>query len=271
MNSRQVAVLGSGPSGLLAAWACVDAGFEPVLFDKDIQQPNGTTAGVFYLHGKCNLPIRSAKVDILAVGANARDLQYAYREKVYKSHDKNLMVSIPSSREIHTVYDGMQAMAFLWGVFGPKIEHGYIETFDEALDFLHAYPRVISTIPLPVYFPNTSFPYKIAWIKTASYPYIVDDENYVLYNANPSVEWYRMSNIFGRWTMEYVPGYIPYAEENRHPYMCREVQKVEPALRGTIPETPDNFLLTGRYGAWDKSCLTNLVYERVIKWLCLDR
>lgn len=49
-----IAILGSGVSGLFAAWACFLSDKEFVILSNTLQKPN--VFGFVYLHSKCRLP-----------------------------------------------------------------------------------------------------------------------------------------------------------------------------------------------------------------------
>lgn len=262
----RVAVLGAGPSGLLAAWAVVNAGHEPVIFDKNPRKPDGSTAGVYYLHEPCNLPLRSRAVAIhVSGGADSEERRRSYALKVYG--DTSTEVSIPSYNSVQTAYDGMQAMDFCWDIVGKFVNQKDIVGWGpphsaSILGYAEDFQLVINTIPLNILIPEVFWKWEIATIYRSTAP---ADESYMMYQANLQIPWYRASAIFGQFTLEYPGTYsdLPSSAESGGKYV--RVKKVVPSP-DAMPEVPENVLLTGRYGAWDKNKLSHDAFYDVCDW-----
>ena len=262
--SKKILIAGAGPAGLMAMWACLNYGYEAVLMDvkpKFSAKPP-INAGVFILHDPCDLPLRKKKVTIFAGGA--RDgLRQAYSVKVYGKPDIN--VSIPNARLSHmTAYDGAQAIDLLWdiaetsGAYQQTGAAGFGSYADigETAEALGC-EAAICTIPMPkLIYRNYSV--QTVYVKESTAP---PDEAYIIYNANPQVEWYRCSAVFGRFSMEAVN------PENK--FGWTSINKVIGFQdRETIPNRNDPaLLLTGRQGAWDKKKLVHDSYYDTIAWL----
>lgn len=257
---KQIVILGAGPSGLMAAHAVAQRGYRPRLLDVHPIKPDGQTAGVFYLHAPCDLEIMCEFVSVSSVGGSAE----TYCRKVYGDSATAIYTSFPTQSKIELVYDGMGAMGLLWDRYEPYIERTRPLNWEDvvgpiALDS----DLVINTIPLDL-LTGMRMPFARTWV------YTVDqggDEAFVHYDGRPEVPWYRISNIFGRMTTEFVPGIDPRSMiVNTGIGKLRNVRKVINAP-DLIPSTTANVFLTGRYGSWDKHCLTHNVYERVHKRL----
>lgn len=233
------------------------------IFDPSPARPDGRTAGVFYLHDSCELNYIGYPM-VVTTYAGAGD-RAGYAHKLYG--DAFAACSWPDEVRIDSVWDGMLAMKRLWEMFGGAVEIGSLANFNQLASYFHTPPLervdlVISTVPLDLLI-GFKLPYRVATIATASCDAHISS---VSYNGLVDDPVYRRSHIFGRETVEFVPGHIPEPDEQ---YAYHRVKKVERSAVGLALATllDDRVLLTGRYGLWDKSCLTHNVFARVIKWL----
>lgn len=255
-----IAVLGAGPSGLVAAHAAASLGHDVCLYDAEPREPDGQTAGVFYLHQSCDLDVPSSVVRTSAVGT--RD---GYRDKVYgPSYDGH--VSYPAYETESVVWDGMAALAHLWSRFQDRIIPAYVEGFDDVQTVAGMYDRTICTIPAMILAPHLTWESQQVTVATRSRiaPPVA---GCVIYEGHADVPWYRYSDIFGRETYEYVPNAAVDVSDD-YGWTIRNVEKVVTAPRANFPDL-DNVMFAGRYGAWNKRCLTHDVYRDVRGWLNL--
>jgi len=260
----KVAVLGAGPAGLLASWAVIDAGHELTTFEKSPRKPDGLTAGVYYLHSDCNLPLRRREVDVIGSGGTTEEERREnYRRKVYG--EQTVPVSIPGHRQTDIAYDGMQALALCWDVVHPFIVHEKLRHWIDVVGLSKNYDLVVNTVPLNALLPDIEWRYEQATIYRGVAP---PDESYMLYQASPAVPWYRASAMFGVFTMEYAMTYrdesmrLPPKEEGQYVRVKKVIDTPE-----SMPVLPDNVMLTGRFGAWSKSNLSHHAYEHVMRRL----
>lgn len=260
---KDVLVLGSGASGLLAAWGVINAGHKVTIFTKEAKRPS-MPPGVFVLHDPCRLPLQSVNVQILITGGRETFGQAdAYRKKVYGDKEGDMPVSIPDDNGFETVWDGQQALGMLWDILEPFVEEREVRDWSSVEDLAHGYTYVINTIPLPVLLPAgnlRSFPAHV-WIGTAS-----RHEAYIMYNTNPSVKWYRASTVFGRFSLEFVPDWEPEKAPDSRIGDWLVADKVVSAP-SDLSKLPENVLLTGRYGAWDKSKMAHDAFWDAMQWL----
>jgi len=262
-----VAILGGSASGLMAAWAVINAGHCPRIFDKHPRPPNPQT-GFFYLHEPCDLPLRSKTAQVLVTGASPMDdLVALYRKKVYGDViGPPVSISDYLSKDEINVFDGGQALNLLWDIVGPFVHDGGAFSWDElcGMECWADAQRIISTIPLNQFI--LSLQSQTVWIKASEAPV---DESYVLYNVNPYVGWYRASALFGHFNLEYAhcpnPNWVPGFDKH---YLVNKVISLTGERREQLKRnTPENVLLTGRYGKWDKSTMLHDVYRDVLEWL----
>jgi len=256
-------ILGAGPSGMMAAHAASHRGYHVTIWDRD---PDKTrrNSGVYFLHGDCFLALDAVDVQQRVLGSDgmsSAELAAAYGDKVYGSAAKVSKVSVvgANSQTVIRGYNSGQAIARLWDLYGGQVETENISDMYEVKVALGDYDVVISTIPLPVLFPGLAVSSEQVWIKWGQAPL---DEAFVFYNVNPHAPWYRCSAIFGVFTMEYAHGQVP-----THTEGCQVGQVTKVIGRHGDPIVPERLILTGRYGAWDKSFLTHTVFSHVLQEL----
>lgn len=272
-------VLGCGPSGLLAAYAAILAGAE-VRIVSDKLRPSGLF-GAQYLHE----PIPY----LIAMQGSPVTVQYrvlgevdAYRRRVYGDQYVG-SVSPEDLERDHLAWDLRGAYAELWEGLQPYMElRAAIRASDIPL-LKTSNDLVISTIPADSICPGWNvehpelrpglplshqFRATEIWaageapelgIRIVGYN---APENTVICNgsAESSPSWYRVSNIFGRKTVEW-PGSLPWVP-------------VKTAARVRKPIATDcncwedeKFLRAGRYGRWEKGILTHHVFNQVYERL----
>lgn len=257
-------ILGAGPSGMMAAHAASHRGYHVTIWDRD---PDKTrrNSGVYFLHEDCFLALDAVDVQQRVLGSDgmsSAELAAAYGDKVYGSAAKVSKVSVvgANSQTVIRGYNSGQAIARLWDFYGGQVEKQNVADLHEVQWGLERYDVVISTIPFPVLFPYVGVSSEQVWIKWGQAP---PDEAFVFYNVNPHAPWYRCSAIFGVFTMEYAHGYKPTRTKG---YRVGQVTKV--IRRHRDPIVPERLILTGRYGAWNKSFLTHTVFSHVLQELC---
>lgn len=262
----RVAILGGGPAGLLAAWAVVDAGHHPIIHERRPHKPDGTTAGVFYLHADCHLPLRKQNVHVVVSGGGTDSVerQLAYEEKVYGTRNST-HVSLPTIDLVESAYDGMQALGLCWDITHQFIAEHELLGWQHVLAMAERYELVINTIPLNLLLPEKEWKSQEATIYRSDAPL---DESYMLYNVNPAVPWYRASAVFGVFTLEYSLAISrtdmrePQRKEGRYVKVRKVIDSPD-----AMPDLPPNVLLTGRYGAWSKSKLSHHAYYDTMRRL----
>lgn len=266
MTNGDVLVIGAGPSGLMAAWAAEQEGYSVALYDPEPKQPDGRSAGVFYLHHPCDIPdIPHAMIQTRGEGGTVDD----YRAKVYGNSYRG-PVSFPIQSRFDTVWDGMFAMNFLWTRYQSYIIPIAVQSLDYAQAEIVNYDKVICTAPLDK-LSQIHPPYRELWVSTRERE-CWEDDGIVIYDANPSHVVYRYSCVFDRVAIEYVEGFDPLPEWKTDDVRFHRVRKVMP-LGGYDQALLDNFnrkrsfLLAGRYATWNKKTLTHDVYRDVRRWL----
>lgn len=248
----KVAVLGCGPTGLIAAHAAAINGEEVHIFSK---ARKSEMFGAQYLH----MPIPGA------TPTDAKHIDYilygdpdAYRRKVY-GDDYNGTVSPEEYTGESEAWDIRATYDELWRMYAQYIHDVIIDPL--ALDeIMPDFDLVISSVPAPVlcrFHGMHAFHYKEIWAlgdapeRGQSVPYDCPD-NTVICNGNDSPSWYRMSKLFGYKTVEW--------SNVKPPFPVAAARKPLYNNCDCFPEV----MRVGRFGKWTKGVLTHHAYQEVM-------
>lgn len=268
--SKLVVILGAGPSGMMAAHAASQCGYEVKIYDKD---PNfqSKTSGLFYLHDSCSLLIDCKTISQTILGAyrlTDEEIIRQYGEKVYGKNIEGLSILDAKQHGVILAYNAQQAIERLWDLYGHLVSKYDVKSLLQVEKDLapECGMKIISTIPVNFLFPNIDCQYETAWCRMAEAP---KDDAFIFYSISPNHLWYRASAMFGIFVQEF-PSSAPIvlrSDESREGYTIFGIQKVIGKVK--LPKSK-KVLFAGRYGAWDKTQLVHNVYERVIGWLSKD-
>jgi hypothetical protein len=267
----RTAVLGCGPSGLVAAHAASCLGDEVIIFSKNRKSQ---MFGAQYLHE----PIPGISSDKTTVHYTLRGTVEQYRRKVYgESYDGT--VSPEDLPVEHDAWDIRDAYDELWERY-----HGLIRETEITRHWIDAFAqsgaadRIISSVPLHVlcqYPTEHQFNAIRIWAAGEApeigkiFPrhkgdlYLNEEEilkpSTVICNGTPDPFWYRASLIFGRATFEWPwdPGFFLPEEDG---------SLVMKPINNTFDCWP-NVLRVGRYGTWTKGVLVHQAFGDVSKWI----
>ena len=276
----RLAVFGSGPSGLMAAWAALQCGAQVTIFDPSglagVQTRINLNAGVFLLHDRCDIiPLTGTEraVRFGVIGdkyTNGHELVQMYRRKVYGPQYEG-PVSLQEYAGTTREYDGLRAERLLFDILHTMIREGAIGTehgITEDIDlYLQDFDRIIVTAPAWAAFGiknwHTTFaPYMspIA-VHEGDAPL---DESYVLYAPQPDVPWYRVSGVFGRFVME-----RPYNQAQPEDRILYKPTTPPPFIESHIAELEagGQVLFAGRFARWEKGIEQHAVYYGTLRWL----
>lgn len=248
--TTKIAILGAGISGLLAAKACVDNGFEDIaIIDKDINQAK-VGEGLHYLHDNCGLLLDPQYLLNMVVGLKpGKDPSEQYARKIFNRGipPTNSMQKLPCFTRI---YDMRQAHQLLW----ERYKNVLFETdvlADDLPSICRNFEVVISTIPTPIILPQGQYPCEIVYGKYGLPQNILgleSSEHITVYNVNEDEDWYRCSRVFGMEFTEVLKG---------------GDFKLTKVLDGTYRNPYKNLILAGRYGQWKRGVLAHQVYYQV--------
>lgn len=253
-----VAVLGCGPSGLLAAHAARELGCAVTVMSRKEKSP---ILGGQYLH--IEVPGITGKADSVTY-VKVGDAE-GYSNKVYGAPD------VPCFRFPEGEYPAWsmtEAYDNLWGVWESLIQERDIEP-DDMATLCDTYDAVLTTLPRyhMCYRHDHNFESQgIIVVQGASFMASAI-ENLVLYSGRDRDRWYRTSNLFGHETTEWSKASIDQGENVPMPVPFTEggadvVHGIKP-LRTDCDchDEHDNLHQLGRFGVWKHGVLVSDAYE----------
>lgn len=268
-EARSVAILGAGPSGLLAAQAAYERGYDPVIFSRPpLGDRLGTVAksdlhGCQYLHAPVPSPTFAGGPG-KPVNYTLRGTGAEYRRKVYGTDDTRIAVSPDEYGNAgpHMAWDLRYVYAKLWARWESKMRPMHITPEEVGLALQNRrWVKVLSTIPAPVmcYDPAHTFSAQPIWAMgqregSQDFPFACPPFT-VVCNGDRDTGWYRMANVFGMTTVEW-------AGERKPP--IKGVVRVEKPLTTNCTCHADKGLVRiGRFGKWQKGVLVHTAYTEV--------
>lgn len=256
MTTKPIAILGCGPSGLLAAWACTIAERPFAIFSAPVKSGLG---GAQYLHKPIVGLTEPETAHEVTYRMNGDPMTYFRKAYGMALHHFNADWWKPENRE--PAWNLIHYYDQLWNLYSPFIEPveinpSWLETNRDQFDL------IVSTIPLRAICIDmmgghrfTAAPIKI---KTeAINPNIPDGE--IWYDGTDDYSWYRMSHVFGHGNTEWgptVPKKLPY----------------EGLISGSKPLNTNcdcwpDIVKVGRYGRWAKSEHTHDAFQHTAEAL----
>lgn len=238
---KDIAVLGCGPAGLLAAHAIERAGHNPVIISKRVQS---VMPGAQYIHHEIpGIDVEESQVDFIKIGTKE-----GYAQKVYGNAQARCSWDLfPVGTR--PCWSMKELYGRLWDKYSGIVmdrELG-LEDFGDIAD---SYPLVFSSVPaqLLCHEPETCvFTGQPIWVKVRGTWY--EERNYISYNGHPLTPWYRQSLLFGQRTTEY--GHEVY-----------NGQKGIKPLWTTCRCHPQLHRI-GRFGKWQKGVLVTDAFKEV--------
>jgi hypothetical protein len=261
-SDLRVAVLGVGPAGIFSAMALKGLGVPNVtIMARKFQK--SPLYGAQYLHAPIPGTV-SARHPGHSVAYNLLGTPEGYRQRVYGDslpQDFNVsaesLVGTSSCWDIRETYDDAWARVFAQYDFA---EH--TASPESVIDMAQHFDLVVSSVPASVLCGNEcTFASQEIWAAGEA-PELGIELNYecddmtVYCNGQPAKDgpsWYRISNLYGRKTVEW-PGGIA-----KPP--ISSVARVHKPLFHNCQCLPGNVLRVGRYGAWRKGFLSHMAYS----------
>lgn len=247
--TKSVAILGCGPSGLMAAHAARLSGWD---FDIYSRKVPSNLFGAQYLHQPIpNLDCGNPRI----IEYKLRGTPAEYRRKVY-GPTWDGTVSPEDLLEQHHCWDLRRAYEQLWAMYETDILPLEIKRNADTISpaFKHRMERhdlVISTVPRTIWDEeNSHFQRATIWALGDSDPNggLASQPDFnVVCDGTDLASWYRSAKIYNYSTLEWPDSY-------KQP-MYGAVRVTKP-LKYTGNAAPD-FLHIGRYGAWQKGLLTS--------------
>lgn len=245
---KTVAVLGSGPAGLMAAHAVGLCGYPLSVHSRPEKSVLG---GAQYLHH--SVPYLTGSDPDRTLTNILLGTPEGYQSKVYGSDPSHVPQHVSamnvSDGETFGVWDLVEAYDRLWGWFEMAVNHANI-TANWLEEHGNEFDLIISSVPAPAICKRQDvhrFHYQEVWIDPNVPSFIKEDT--VVYNGDKAPSWYRASNIGG------TAGGVEWSSQGVKPPIPGLVSIKKP-LRHTCDCWPD-ILRVGRYGSWTKGVLTH--------------
>lgn len=236
----KIAVLGCGPTGLLAAHAVELAGHEVQVISNRVKSK---IAGAMYIHRP--IPDLTSPQPEATVRFEKEGHKQGYARKVYGNSWARCSWDHFPEGELG-IWSMERAYNALWDRFESDIDGAQLGT-DDIPYLVEDYDQVISSVPAPAICEGGhTFPSQTIHIRSSQEP----GPNVITYNGDPCCPWYRRSRLFGTHSMEFghqVSGSYP---------------GVKPL--GTDCGCHPKVLRVGRFGKWEKGVLVHHAFQEVL-------
>ena len=270
-----VAILGCGPTGLLAAHACAQEGVD---FDVISKKRKSQLYGSQYLHE--HIPGITNDRDFVGVKYVTRGTPEEYRRKV---HGKwwDGQVAPEDFEPDHLAWNIRQAYDVLWQKYGrdvhdyeisaPQLGESLWRHFDKVFFDLSIldYDLVISTVPRTLWkIPGEEFIFSEGWAlgdapeEGRFIPHQVAD-NTIICDGTDGVAWTRLSKVFGYASVEWPH----HSAKPPLPGVARVTKPLRYVPNSQAVNPTADWLHVGRYGQWEKGVVVTDAYNQVIKKL----
>jgi hypothetical protein len=250
MKQQPIAILGSGPAGLLAAHAARQFSDREInIYSLGI---HSVIPGSVYLHESIpgvTEPYPDNYVQYIRMGTAEHYAQKVYDDAARNTGWEHYMRTYPS-------WNALRAYDRLWETWGHQVVHVEVRP-EELAEIEHYSDLVISTIPaqaicnMPRSHTFLGAPY---WIKTLATPPLDEKRDVVVYNGLPQDAWYRWSVLGGVCSIEStVDGYL----------------KGPDVVTGLKPISNDcdcwpTVVRCGRWAEWRHGILLNHAYNKAV-------
>lgn len=262
MTNKQkiVAILGCGPTGLLAAHACELYGFEYVIYSPKVKSILGgaqfSHIPIPLIHDE-DLPEAVLRYQLVGTAAG-------YREKVYG----NSQVPFVS---MENVKDGQEQKAWnlrglydiLWSRFNEKIVD--VKMDPRRIGMLpKVYEIIFSSVPLPLICLGTINSNVVHWFKSQTVRIyneaLLNDmpDNLIIYDGTDDHSYYRMSKIFGTGSTEW----SGHSAVPPLPGLKAVSKPID-----TNCDCYEGITMVGRFGTWKKGVLTSHAFREIVAML----
>lgn len=277
-RKKRAVVLGAGPTGLLAAQAAEDRGWEVQVFSAPGEDGNPKKSelhGCQYLHQwipGLGLPTTGTPVSYLLEGTRED-----YRRKVYgNGWDGNVSPDEYGPEKGHQAWDLRLAYNTLWEKWESRVTSLEITPPIAARAFLTKGQIVFSSVPAPAlcqYPEEHKFISQAIWAMGSRVHLRVDPDHgaapgfvgsnmpyraadfTVLCNGNEAPRWYRAATVFGQSTLEW-PGGVK-------PPITGVAAVSKPLSTDCDCNAGPRWHRVGRYGQWTKGVLAHTAYQKV--------
>lgn len=238
---KPVAVLGSGPAGLMSAWACMMAGVPVVVLSNGGESRLG---GAQFLHAP--IPgMHQAKAPEAVVRFERRGDPEEYRRKAFGE----LAVpwrpwtegGFPEERDAWSLSGAYEK---LWSIFGESVDMNKTDVdLKWIMEHRDDFSVIISTVPLSGL--CRSDRHQFVSQKVIIHPVAFEElpDNTVLFDGTKEKTWYRTCNIFGT-------QYTEWGAFGKVPPVSKTYVDYKPISTTCTCLHMSNVLRVGRRGRW---------------------
>lgn len=246
---NHIAIIGSGPAGLLAAYAVKTMGGTPYIYSPAV--PDVRFSGAQYLHR--SIPGLTEKYADKVIKIFLRGSELVYTEKVYRGN-QGVLSSWGQFGHLQPAWDISKRMVQLCEMLIPDHHHHAAIDPHVLQQMCHEYSGVICTAPAKFMCLSSDhiFPSMMVHITDGAQPGV--NPNSMVYSGLIEDEWYRSSLVFGVGSTEWPLG---------SSVSSYGAKKIEKPLETTCDchLWRDNYRRAGRYGKWKKGVLSHDGYE----------
>lgn len=269
----RVAVLGCGPTGLLAAHAVALSGHEPTIFSN---KRKSHLFGSQYLHEPIEGIIdQDEGVEVHYVTNGTPE---EYRRKTHGKWWDGIVAPEDFETE-HMAWNIREAYDRLWQKYVKQIHHYIFEEVEDGYDQfttlfneasydlrLPRFDLVVSTVPRTLWkMPGEQFIFSEGWAlgdapENGQFVPYECPENTIICDGTKDISYTRLSRVFGHTTVEW-----PH-HATRPPF--EGVSKVTKPLRyipAEVSNPANEMLHVGRYGEWKKGIVVTDAFKDVLK------
>lgn len=252
---KPIAILGCGPSGLLAAHAVGMYSGKPIaIFSK--APTKSRLGGAQFLHS--DIPGLTDEDPEATITYRVRGNAETYREKVYgEMHPSFVSFSNLIDGKTQPAWNLIRMYDRLWDSLGGSINDADIDD-DWFAKTANDFDGIVSSIPLPALC-RTPEAHRFQSVKTKILGECLEDvpANTIVYDGSPLRSWSRSSNLFGHEGTEWGAHVTP-------PFPNLSVASKPVSNRCDC--RPD-VLKVGRFGTWTKGVLVNDAFQMAADWV----
>lgn len=240
----QVAILGCGPAGMMAAHAVALSGKPFAIFSKPVKSRLG---GAQFLHEAIPLLHKSDEPEVEITYRFEGDAQ-TYQQKVYGVRPVPFVsAEFIKDGDVQPAWNLIKAYEELWKLYSSAINEAVVDSvWLESMR--NEFDLIISSIPLQAICSlqaGHKFLTQTVMIHPTNIMHLPD--NTIVYDGTRDRSWYRQSFLFGVGGTEYPNG--------TRPPVKPLINAVKP-ISNTCDCFPD-VLKVGRYGRWKKGVLAH--------------
>jgi hypothetical protein len=250
----RIAIIGGGPAGCIAAWACHLQGVAPTVYS-DTRTPSALP-GAQYLHSPFVLP-GGRHIDHCEITYVKRGTPEGYARKIYgpdfdpaQTSWNKFPAGVIRGWPLREVYEMLHE-------FVQNYIHVTMVTRHDIIEMEQDYDLIFNSAPAPLFAMDGAEPkFEKVWVVIKDSG-IRDARNIIVYEGESSKAHYRYSMLEGVESWEYPETFFGLA------HCPAEAVEVRKPLSINKPPMSTRIVPIGRYGRWEKGVLVDSVFNQV--------